>query len=287
MPIYDQSYAHWDGELEGRLLRWLPITLNAIRLAFRSKLFLIVFCLSLAPFVFRVGMIYIFSFAPRLGSEPGIAKFVQIDGTFYCNFLVRDQFISVVLMCLFVGCAQIARDLKVRALEIYFSKPLTLLDYLAGKFGAIGFFLLCMTLFPGLLLFVSDFLLSDEGTVADQAQFIPGILATSALVVSTLSLVVLAASALCRTTRNAALVWIGFHLALMISGQIMAEIFRMPFLAMIDIRVSLQYLAQIVFDVERDFQIPGIFPFLYILLINLSAGWVLLHRVRKVEATET
>jgi len=287
VPIYDQSYAHWDGTLEGRLLRWKPITLNAIRLAFRSKLFLIVFCLSLAPFVIRVGMIYAYSFIPQLQQESHFARLVAVDGTFYCNFLVRNQFISIVLMCLFVGCGQIARDLKVRALEIYFSKPLTLLDYVAGKFGAIGFFLLCMSLFPGLLLFLSDFLLSEEGSFADKVQFLPGILATSALVVTTLSLVVLAASALCRTTRNAALVWIGFHLALMISGQILAEIFRMPFLVLLDIRESLQFLAQTVFDVERDFQIPGIYPFLYILLINLAAGWVLLRRVKKVEATET
>lgn len=287
MPIYDQSYAHWDGQLEGRLFRWWPITANAIRLAFRSKLFLIVFCLSLAPFVVRVGMIYLYSLIPQMQMESEISRFVRMDGNFYCNYLSRDQFVSIVLMCLFVGCGQIARDLKVRALEIYFSKPLTILDYVAGKFGAIGFFLLCMTLFPGLLLFVSDYLLSEEGTLAGNARYLPGILATSALVVCTLSLVVLAASALCRTTRNAALVWIGFHLSLMISGQILAEIFRMPFLTMLDVRVSIQYLAQIVFDVERDFQIPGLFPFLYILFINLSAGWILLRRVRRVEATET
>jgi len=265
----------------------MPITLNAIRLAFRSKLFLIVFCLSLAPFVFRIGMIYIYSFVPQIRAEPGIAKLAQVDGTFYCNFLVRNQLVSVILMCLFVGCGQIARDLKVRALEIYFSKPLTILDYLAGKFGAIGFFLLCMTLFPGLLLFVSDFLLSEEGTIADKARYIPGIVATSALAVTTLSLVVLAASALCRTTRNAALVWIGIHLALMISGQILAEIFTLPSLRMLDIRAALQFMGQTFFDVERDFRIPWLYPFVYLALVNVAAGTILLHRVRKVEATET
>ena len=125
MPIYDQSYAHWEGRLEGRLLRWLPITVNEIKLAFRSKISLIVFCLACTPFVVRLGMVYLYSLIPQLETEPGFAAMATVDGSFMYGFLAINQLVSVIAMCLFVGCNLISKDLKARALEIYFSKPIT------------------------------------------------------------------------------------------------------------------------------------------------------------------
>ena len=69
MPIYDQSYAHWKGRLEGHIFRWLPITANGIRHQFKSKRFLIFFILGLVPFILRTGMIVAFGYVEQLRSE--------------------------------------------------------------------------------------------------------------------------------------------------------------------------------------------------------------------------
>jgi len=288
MPIYDQSYAHWEGRLEGGFLRWLPITLNEIKLAFRSKLFLIVFALSLSPFVVRVGMIYLYNLVPQLQSSAEWRAMVSVDGEFFLNFLVRDQLLSVICMCLFVGCALIAKDLKVRALEIYFSKPLNIVDYLLGKLGVMAFFVCSMTLFPGLLLFLSNVLLSEAGSFEFQVRLLSGIFLVAILTTLTVSLMVLASSALCRSPLKAALLWIGFHLALVISAEILLEIFSHPLMGLIDIRQSIVYLARTIFDVERDtYSLHWIYPLVYLIGLNLLAGAILLRRVKRVEIDDS
>jgi ABC-type transport system involved in multi-copper enzyme maturation permease subunit len=284
MPIYDQSYAHWDGKLEGRLFRWLPITLNEIKLAFRSKIFIIIFCLCCAPFVVRLGMVYIYSLVPQLEQEREFVELAQVDGRFMYGFLVFNQLISIIAMCLFVGCGLISKDLKARALEIYFSKPITMLDYVAGKLATMFFFIACMTLFPSLLLYISDFLLRGGGTFLEKAQLLVGICASSIVITVTVSLVALAASALCKSTRNAAILWIGFHLVLTTVGEILKEIFRISVLELIDIQKLLAYVCQELLRQEERYLIHWAFPVLYLLLINMLAGWILLRRVQAVEA---
>jgi ABC-type transport system involved in multi-copper enzyme maturation permease subunit len=296
VPIYDQSYAHWEGHMEGRILRWLPITLNGIRLAFRSKVFLVVFCLALIPFVVRIGMVFIFNMLPDELDDNRMRNWASVDATFYHNYLSRDQLISVILMCLFVGCGLIARDLKVRALEIYFSKPIKLLDYLAGKFATMAFFMLCMSLFPSLLIFLADYLLSEEGTFLSKASHLPGVFLVSFVLTVTMSMLVLAASSLCRTTRNAALLWFGFVVSLMIAGMILKPVFSLASLELIDLRMSIRYLSRVFLDVqpvmspesiirpETDYSVHWIFPLIYIAALNILCAIVLLRRVRGVEA---
>ncbi len=293
MPIYDQSYKHWEGYLEGRVFRWVPIMLNEIRQSFKTKKFLILFCLTMIPFVVRIGMIYAYNLVPELsksaprGAADGLAALATVDGLFYYNFLILNQFVGIVLLCLFVGTGLVARDLKTGALEIYFSKPITLLDYLTGKFAAMAFFLFCLTLFPGLLLFLSDYLLSDEGeTFAAEAALLLGMIGVSLIITLTASLVVLAASSLCSTGRRAAVLWIGFHVTLLIASAILSKVFGLIELRLIDLRESVGYLARIILNVETNYQLHWVFSLLYLLVINALACVILLKRVKGTEVVK-
>jgi len=283
VPIYDQSYAHWEGRLEGRLFRWWPITATGIRLVFRSKVFIVVFCLVQIPFVIRLGMIYLYSLVPALAESREFRAVATVDGSFYHNFFLWGQ-AGLILICLFAGVGLIARDLKARALEIYFSKPVTLFDYVAGKFGVMLFFLFCVTLFPGLLLFLSDFLLSEAGTFAERAGHLLGIGSVSVIVAVTLSSTVLAASALCNSVRNAAVLWIGFHLTLLIAAAILAQVFQIFLLQIIDVRYSLESLSEAIFGLEKGAaDVPWIFPLAFVVLLNLLSWLIIWSRVRGVE----
>jgi ABC-2 type transport system permease protein len=287
MPIYDQSYAHWEGQLEGRLFRWLPITLNSIRLAFRSKIFLVVFCLGLIPFVIWAGTSFLFYTVNDVANDIGQGLKSSYIKMALQNFFSNTTF-GIILMVLFVGCGLIAKDLKVKALEIYFSKPITLFDYLVGKVGVMVFFLSCMTFFPGVLLYLLDYLLSsDTAGFLEKAPLLLGVVLVSLLITVTVSMIALAASSLCASARNAAILWFGFHLTLLITGWILWHVFNMPFLELIDIRVSFSYLTQVALDVERDFSLPWIYPLLYIILLNAGAGLILYRRVRRGEGDES
>ena len=120
MPIYDQSYAHWKGRLEGHIFRWLPITLNNIRLVFRSKIFKVLFILGLIPFVIRGGMIILYHYFTSLQSNVQFAATIDVNGLFCHKFLMSNQIFGVIAMCLFAGTPLIANDMRAGAMEVYF-----------------------------------------------------------------------------------------------------------------------------------------------------------------------
>ena len=104
------------------------------------------------------------------------------------------------------------------------------------------------------------------------------------MITVTVSLIVLAASALCKSARNAAILWIGFHLVLLTSGEILREIFGIRILELICVQKLLAYICQELLRVEEYYQTHWVFPVLYLFLLNALAGWILLRRVQAVEA---
>jgi len=155
MPIYDQSYAHWKGRLEGRVFRWLPIMLNGIRLVFKRKLMLLLIGVALIPFMFRLGMVILYHNLDSLPENPPehFGEEIRATGNFYYLFLTREQVFGVIVMCLFMGAPLVARDMRVGAMEVYFAKPITVGEYLLGKGGVVVSYVFLVTLVPALLLY--------------------------------------------------------------------------------------------------------------------------------------
>ncbi|MHC4942670.1 MAG: ABC transporter permease [Planctomycetota bacterium] len=291
MPIYDQSYAHWKGRLEGRIFRWLPITSNGLKLVFRRKLLLLLLGLALIPFVVRAGMVVLLHYSETLFDEappPDAVKLMTPDGRFYHNFLMINQVFGVIAICLFIGAPLVARDLKAGALEVYFSKPLLLIDYLLGKFMVIAFFLACITLFPALFIFILDLLMSEKpGHFKEVIGYLPGILASSGLIILVCSLVVLAASSLARTARTAAIVWFGFYMALFVISRIAPPVFSNSNLELIDLRTSLSCLSEYIFGLVPTYSWSWYIPLIYILFIAGGSFVILLRRVKGVEVVKS
>jgi ABC-type transport system involved in multi-copper enzyme maturation permease subunit len=207
---------------------------------------------------------------------------------FFVRFLAENQLFGVILMCLFVGAPLVARDMKAGALEVYFSKPVLLLDYLIGKWMVIAFFLACMTLFPAVLLLVLDLVFSTrEGYLSQWLPLIPRVLSVSALIIATCSFIMLAASSLSRTARNAAVIWFAFHMALFILSRMAAGIFTDANLVLLDVRPSLAYLSELIFQGRPGYSWHWSVSFLFLLGLMGGALLVLLKRLRGVEVVKS
>ncbi len=90
------------------------------------------------------------------------------------DFLEQQNFF-VFLIAVYVGSGLIAQDRKANALQIYLSKPLTRLDYIAGKMTILATFLLFVTWLPAMLLLLGQILLSGSFDFArDQPDPVPG-----------------------------------------------------------------------------------------------------------------
>jgi ABC-type transport system involved in multi-copper enzyme maturation permease subunit len=164
MTIREKGYAHWDGQLKERRFPWAPITALGIRLAYKKKYFRFISFGSLVPAVIFLVGIYIseriedFQYMFR-----GNKQLLEVNPSYFKTYMCSDFLLFMMVMILVVsGAGLISDDLKHNSLQLYFSRPLRKRDYLLGKANVIVFFLLLLTLIPGLLFIIFKLLFAGN-----------------------------------------------------------------------------------------------------------------------------
>ncbi len=124
------------------------------------------------------------------------------------TMLRYPQSMLIVLAVGIVAPPLISQDLRTRAYLIHFARPILRLEYIAGKVGVVGFFLLTFTAFPALLLYLVGLLLSPSIDVFLTTWDLPFriVLASACLILPT-TLVALAFSSLTLESRIAGFAW--------------------------------------------------------------------------------
>ena len=89
----------------------------------------------------------------------------------------------------------VVNDMRQRVLPLYFSRPISRLDYVLAKLGALTLALLSLSLLPLLLLFLGRVLAAEDifGALGDEIGFLPGIIGNGllhALVLASIGLAV-------------------------------------------------------------------------------------------------
>ena len=111
-------------------------------------------------------------------------------------------------------------DMRQRILPLYFSRPISRLDYVVAKLGALTIGLLALTLLPVLLLFLGRVLAAEDvvGALGDEIGFLPGILGNGLLHAVVLASIGLAISSLSGRRAYAA----AAILAIFLAGSVMS-----------------------------------------------------------------
>ncbi len=139
--------------------------------------------------------------------EPRVARH-----TTWCWMLMTFfRYPQGLLMLIMVGLIVpplIARDLRSKAILIYFSRPIGRFEYLLGKLAIPATFLFLITALPGLILYLFGILLSPGFFVIADTWDIPFriLIATAVLVIPT-SLLALMFSSLTHESRFATFAW--------------------------------------------------------------------------------
>jgi len=211
MPVYEAAYRRWDREGERRGVPALAIAAAMIRRVMRLRLVRLIVLVvpSLACFFSFIVFYAVY--------DDMLAMVVRQTGGegFNLLHLVNQQFLlSAIwfgaLIAALAGAPLIAEDRKAHALPLYFSKPITHLDYVAGKVLTVATFVALLLLVPPVLMYLVDVMLSKQENVA--AAQLPSLLrslapgACAVLLFSTLSLAV---SAVSRRPAYAALAFLG------------------------------------------------------------------------------
>jgi ABC-2 type transport system permease protein len=246
MPIFDQGYQHWSGELSGHAWRWLAITRHGVRIGMRSRILRIVLILAWLPAVALAFALCIWGLVerkfnlvtpilnllasmklldPRLVSDPRHYR-VEIWTLCYDFFLFVELYLSMILVLL-VGPSLISQDLRFNALPLYFSRPMRRIDYFAGKLGVIAVFLGMVVIVPSLIAYALGLLFSlDITIIRDTFRLLLSSIAYGLVIAVSAGLLILALSSLSRNSRYVALFWVVIWFVSGITGFILEEVNR-------------------------------------------------------------
>lgn len=283
MPIHTQDYRHWEGTLNPHpRTRWWIIAKAELRLLAQRKIVRLI--VAIPPAIYIVShaiLIYIFN------QVPGINFPFEIDSEFFQKFLFRTTPIPssslIALIAIFGGAGLISTDLKNNALSLYLSKPISWIDYLLGKFAVIGILIGCLTLIPGLLLFLEHVLLTDTPFLKENYWIPLSIIAYSLLITLSSSLLMLLFSSLTSNPRYAIIgfcaVWFGSP----VIYEVLKAITRTSKMALVSVWANYNILGTFLFAGSQDYAVHWIWALLVQIALIALCLFVLHRRIRAVE----
>lgn len=154
MAVYKRGYQRYDGPLTSHTTRLLAMPRFAWDRLMQQRLVVILMVLSMLWPLMCGGFIYLANHLSLLQGMGGdeLSKMVQINGTFFLIFM-NVQAVFSVLLAAMTGPGLIAPDLANNALPLYFSRPLTRVDYVGARMAVLVSLLSMVTWIPGLFLF--------------------------------------------------------------------------------------------------------------------------------------
>ena len=283
MPIHTQDYRHWEGTLNPQPhTRWWIIAKAELKLLAQRKIVRLI--VAIPPLIYilvHAILIYI------LNQVPGVEFPFDINNEFFQKFLFRivpiPSSFLIALLAIFGGSGLIATDLKNNALSLYLSKPISWIDYLIGKCAVIGILLGCLTLVPGLLLFLEHALLTDTPFLKENYWIPLSIIAYSAIIMLSASLLMLLFSSLTSNPRYAIIgfcaVWFGSP----VIYEILKAITRTSKMALVSIWAHYDILGTVLFAGSHNYAVHWVWALLVQIALIALCIFVLHRRIRAVE----
>jgi ABC-2 type transport system permease protein len=276
VPIHDQGYRRFLGSREGRGNAWLVIASTAIRNVLKKRMFLGILLVAWAPFIFRAFQVY-------LSTNFAQVAFLAPTARTFREFL-EQQGPFVFFVTIYVGSGLIANDRRANALQIYLSKPLTRLEYIAGKAAALLVFLLFVTWVPALLLLVVQILFAGSFAFAQKNLFLfPAITVFSFLQVLVAAFAMLALSSLSKSSRFVAVMYAGLIFFTAALFQAIRGITGKSAFAWMSPTDLLEQLGDVIFRIEPRYDLPPAVAVVAVLVLIGGALFILDRRVRGVE----
>lgn len=198
MAVYKRIYKPYTGEMTPEWARFLILPRYAWRTVFQTRFILILYVIC---FFYPIGAaiaIYLnhnLSFLTRfLPTANTKTELFQVDGSFFVLY-TGIQSTMAFLLTSFVGPGLVSGDLLNNALPLYFCRPFSRTEYVAGKLSVIGLLLAFITWVPGLILFGIQGSLEGWTWMTSNAWLAWGVFVTNFVWTVMISLLALAISA--------------------------------------------------------------------------------------------
>lgn len=282
MPIREKGYYRWDGEIKQSYIKWLPITFNGIKAAFKRKWSRPLFTVSSIPFVIFLVAVYASS-KPELKMFSDLVKEIRTDALLFKSFYTLEFLVFMMLMIsLFVGADLISGDLRFRSFTLYLSRPISKLDYIKGKFSIVLFYLLLFSLLPGMLLILAKIIF--VGQVSFPIKVLLPAITFPIIIAMFMASLVIMFSALSANGRFIKIMFIAFYILTNMIAAVFSDAFKNDYFLYFSIEQNIKQFGSYLFQVPLAFKAPGWISGLVLLGITLISIIIVSIRLKKVEA---
>lgn len=296
-----EVYRPFAGELRARRFRAWPLTQLSIRTGFKQKWPLIFFAPSYIAAVILSFIVY-FKFVLESNEitrvAPGAAAVAPMGGMVGKLIEVRSLFVEFNLaMSFFVlvvlgwyGSGLIADDRRLSAHQLYFARPLSVLDYALAKFLALCFYGSFAFLVPCLIICtIAAFSSPEWSFVTKQGDVILDAVLFSTLSIAILASIVLAISSLSTKKTFALAATFGFFTMMQGISALLAFLQRDRDFLMLSVLANLRRVATEMFGHSQRFgpRMDWDVGWSWLILAGyVTLAWtILLRRVRRMEAS--
>jgi ABC-type transport system involved in multi-copper enzyme maturation permease subunit len=289
MTIREKGYTRWDGELRERRFAWAPITRLGIRLAFKKKYFKFMLYGSLVPaVVFLVGIYISERIEDFQNMFRGNRQFLEVNPAYFKAYLSGDFLLFMMVMILVVsGAGLISDDLKHNSLQLYFSRPLKKSGYLIGKANVIAFFLLLLTLVPGLVFILFKLLFSGSFRFLASYPWLPlSVMGYSLFVTVFFCCYTLLLSSLSKNRRYVSILIFAIYVFSDMLFGFFYETYKNPAFALLSLKANLQQVGAWFFKLKPGYAVSWHWSLLILLAFGAAAAVVLHRKVRSVEVVK-
>jgi ABC-2 type transport system permease protein len=276
MPIHDQGYRRYGGRRLPAGRAWSVITRAGVRALLAKRAFIVLLLIAWFPFFVRAVQIYAAANLPQ-------AAFLAPDVRMFRQYLQQQQ-VFMFFITVYAGAGLIAADRRANALAIYLSKPLTRLEYIAGKLVVLSAFLLFVTWVPAVLLLVIQIAFSGSFRFfLDNLFLFPAITVFAVIQVLASSMAMLALSSLSKSSRYVGVLYAGLMFFSQAIYGILYAVTRDSSLAWVSVASDLSLVGDAIFRIplRTDASLP--MAGLVIAALVVVSGIVLERRVRGVE----
>lgn len=288
MPVYTRTYRSFDGELRRRF-RWAVVAKQELKVLVKSRIFMTLVLIAVLHVILRFAQVVQYDVAMRDPNNPlamalrQIAA-IEVNEKMFFSFL-SIQAPLVFLICLFAGSGMICSDFSNNLMEVYFSKPITWIDYTLGKILTLVLLGLMLTAVPGIMLAVlHNLLVPGMETFLDSYWWPGAIVAYSLAVVLPCALCILASSALLNSRGSATICVFLVLMADAAMGELLDELLRDKSYLIISFPMAIEKLGQELFKLDQHvFDLNWGWAFLFVAVVCLGSLWIIARRVRRAE----
>jgi ABC-2 type transport system permease protein len=276
VPIHDQGYCRYLGSRSAIGRSWQVMTRAGVTSIITRRVFMGMMLFSWTNFIVRAVQIYVSATFTQ-------ASFLAPKGETFREFL-DQQGLFVFFVTIYVGAGLIANDRRANALQLYLSKPMTSLEYIAGKLAILFLFLVSVTFLPAMMLLLTQAIFAGSLTfIRNNLYLLPAITLFSLMQVLLASTTMLALSSMSKSSRFVAVMYAGLFFFTTALFNALRGITGRSAFAWLSPSAALEQLGDVIFRLPPRYQLSPAIAGVTVIVLIVGSIVILMRRVRGVE----